>query len=179
MLTIHSLQNEELASISACKAARDLRLSNSEESSERSVTVMDFGVYRRPRGKFNCFSEYGVIGRDSRTSLPRISWYTSGLTSSAPLPEGIPVRAPRYPLLNRCQSSQATNCPFTNPWPALQPTPSCSLTHGWNRTPFHLLQKRKIIPHALEFSRSRPNEMGFSLTSVSLLGLACVLSIPK
>jgi hypothetical protein len=23
-----------------------------------------FGVYRRPRGKFNCFSEYGVIGRD-------------------------------------------------------------------------------------------------------------------
>jgi hypothetical protein len=25
---------------------------------------MGFGVYRRPRGKFNCFSQYGVIGRD-------------------------------------------------------------------------------------------------------------------
>jgi hypothetical protein len=25
---------------------------------------MGFAVYRKPGGKFNCFSEYGVIGRN-------------------------------------------------------------------------------------------------------------------
>jgi hypothetical protein len=32
---------------------------------------MGFRVYRRPRGKFNCFSEYGVIGRDNRDAAKK------------------------------------------------------------------------------------------------------------
>jgi hypothetical protein len=35
---------------------------SAEENSKKTVAIIGFGVYRRSRGKLNCFSKYGVLG---------------------------------------------------------------------------------------------------------------------
>jgi hypothetical protein len=77
---------------------------------------MGFEVYGRPRGKFNCFSEYGVIGRDSFSGIPRVVPDVAG-TPSIPQ-ETIPAGHKGYDKPD--SGGGHTKPPAWHDWLALQ-----------------------------------------------------------